>query len=158
VTALTNYFRDYIHEIILVNDNSRDRTADVAGEIARQYRRVRVINRKPPNGVGRALRDGYAAATGDYILTMDSDFVQLSRKCAISSTPLPKDMTEPSAAGSRKSRSWSIIRSRRLFPTALSFPREEIAGPRIPRYLEQFEALQSRDSQGNENYRESLRR
>jgi len=58
VTALTNYFRDYIHEIILVNDNSRDRTADVAGEIARQYRRVRVINRKPPNGVGRALRDG----------------------------------------------------------------------------------------------------
>jgi dolichol-phosphate mannosyltransferase len=38
---------------------------------------VRVINRKPPNGVGRALRDGYAAATRDYILTMDSDFVQI---------------------------------------------------------------------------------
>jgi glycosyltransferase involved in cell wall biosynthesis len=77
VTALTNYFRDYIHEIILVNDNSRDRTADVAGEIARQYRRVRIINRKPPNGVGRALRDGYKAATGEYILTMDSDFGQI---------------------------------------------------------------------------------
>ena len=77
MTALTNYFRDYIHEIILVNDSSKDRTAEVAGEIARQNRRVRVINRKPPNGVGRALRDGYAAATGDYILTMDSDFVQI---------------------------------------------------------------------------------
>lgn len=77
VTALTNYFRDYIHEIVIVNDNSRDRTAVVASEIARQNRRVRVINRKPPNGVGRALREGYAAATGDYIFTMDSDFVQI---------------------------------------------------------------------------------
>jgi SAM-dependent methyltransferase len=77
VTALTNYFRDYIHEIIIVNDNSKDKTAEVAGEIARQNRSVRVINRDPPNGVGRALRDGYAAATGAYIFTMDSDFVQI---------------------------------------------------------------------------------
>lgn len=77
VTAITNYYRDYIHEIVIVNDNSKDRTAEVAGEIARQHRRVRVINRKPPNGVGRALREGYAAATGAYIFTMDSDFVQI---------------------------------------------------------------------------------
>ena len=39
--------------------------------------RVRLIRRAPPNGVGRALRDGYAAATGRYILTMDCDFVLL---------------------------------------------------------------------------------
>jgi dolichol-phosphate mannosyltransferase len=60
-----------------VNDNSKDHTAEVASEIARQNRGVRVINRNPPNGVGRALRDGYAAATGKYIFTMDSDFVQI---------------------------------------------------------------------------------
>ena len=77
VKALTNYFGDYIHEIILVNDNSKDGTAEVADEIARENRSVRVIHRKPPNGVGRALRDGYAAATGAYIFTMDSDFVQI---------------------------------------------------------------------------------
>jgi dolichol-phosphate mannosyltransferase len=77
VMALTDYFQDYIHEILIVNDNSIDKTAEVAGEIARQNRRVRVINRQPPNGVGRALRDGYAAATGRYIFTMDSDFVQI---------------------------------------------------------------------------------
>jgi dolichol-phosphate mannosyltransferase len=35
------------------------------------------VERKPPGGVGRALRDGYAAATGRYILTMDSDFLQI---------------------------------------------------------------------------------
>jgi dolichol-phosphate mannosyltransferase len=77
VRALTNYFGDYIHEIVIVNDNSKDKTAEVAGEIARRDKRVRVINRTPPNGVGRALRDGYAAATGAYIFTMDSDFVQI---------------------------------------------------------------------------------
>ncbi|HEY2385099.1 MAG TPA: bifunctional class I SAM-dependent methyltransferase/glycosyltransferase family 2 protein [Terriglobia bacterium] len=77
VTALTNHFSDYIHEIVIVNDNSKDRTAEVADAIARQNGRVRVINRKPPNGVGRALRDGYAAATGAYIFTLDSDFVQI---------------------------------------------------------------------------------
>ena len=36
---------------------------------------MRLINRQPPNGVGRALSDGYRAATGRYILTMDCDFV-----------------------------------------------------------------------------------
>ena len=39
--------------------------------------RIRLIQRTPPNGVGRALRDGYAAATGRYVLTMDCDFVLL---------------------------------------------------------------------------------
>jgi dolichol-phosphate mannosyltransferase len=39
--------------------------------------RVRLVRREPPNGVGRALRDGFAAATGRYILTMDCDFAML---------------------------------------------------------------------------------
>ena len=44
-------------------------------EVMRREPRVRLINRQPPNGVGLALRDGYRAATGRYILTMDCDFV-----------------------------------------------------------------------------------
>jgi dolichol-phosphate mannosyltransferase len=77
VNGLTQMYGRYIREIILVNDNSRDRTAEVALDVAKREPRVRLINRTPPNGVGLALRDGYAAASGRYILTMDSDFLHI---------------------------------------------------------------------------------
>lgn len=91
VDALVDLYDPYIHEILIVNDNSTDRTADVTREVAEREPRVRLINRSKPNGVGRALRDGYAAATGRYILTMDSDFVQI--------VPELRDMFDVVAAG-----------------------------------------------------------
>lgn len=75
--SLLELYRPYIHEIIFVNDNSTDTTASVVRELAQREPRIKFVDRTPPNGVGRALRDGYAAATGRYILTMDSDFVQI---------------------------------------------------------------------------------
>jgi glycosyltransferase involved in cell wall biosynthesis len=77
VEMLVQTYDRYIHEIIIVDDNSTDRTAEVTREVARVHPRVKLVKRTPPNGVGLALRDGYAAATGRYILTMDSDFVQI---------------------------------------------------------------------------------
>lgn len=67
----------YIHEIIIVNDNSTDATGDVVRGLERTEPRVRLVNRSKPNGVGLALRDGYRAATGKYILSMDCDFVDI---------------------------------------------------------------------------------
>lgn len=77
VDSLLGFYGPYVHEILLVNDNSTDRTREVAEEIALREPRVRLLNRLPPNGVGRALREGYAAATGNFILTMDCDFVEI---------------------------------------------------------------------------------
>ena len=67
----------YIKEIIIVDDNSRDKTAEVTETLAQKDSRIRLVRREMPNGVGRALRDGFAAAEGDFILTMDCDFQHL---------------------------------------------------------------------------------
>jgi dolichol-phosphate mannosyltransferase len=56
-------------EIIVVDDCSRDRTAEIVSAVAD----VR-LHRMPRNGgKGRAVRAGIAAATGDYLIIQDAD-------------------------------------------------------------------------------------
>jgi dolichol-phosphate mannosyltransferase len=77
VKRLCELFGEYIYEIILVDDNSTDATAEIIRELAKMESRVKPIFRKPPGGVGLAIADGYRAATGTYILSMDCDFQHL---------------------------------------------------------------------------------
>jgi len=74
VKGLKDFYDKYIFEIIVVDDNSRDKTAETAEALAKEDSRIRVIRRSPPNGVGFALRDGLAKAEGEYVVIMDSDF------------------------------------------------------------------------------------
>ena len=74
VQSLRGYYDDYLHEIVLVDDNSRDRTAEVIDQLGQEDPRIKLVRRSMPNGVRRALRDGLAAASGDFILLMDCDF------------------------------------------------------------------------------------
>ena len=91
IAALKQMYDDYIHEIVIVDDNSTDGTSKVAHDLAQVDTRVKVLTRTAPNGVGRALRDGYAAASGQYILTMDCDFQQI--------VPELRDLFDVIAAG-----------------------------------------------------------
>jgi dolichol-phosphate mannosyltransferase len=77
VSSILTHYGEYIHEIVLVNDGSKDRTGEEIDALARQDPRVKPIHRQPPNGVGRAIAEGLRAATGDYVLTMDCDFQHL---------------------------------------------------------------------------------
>lgn len=55
-------------EIIVVDDNSRDRTAEVARILD-----VSVIANRLPRGKGSALRTGFEASRGSYLVMMDAD-------------------------------------------------------------------------------------
>lgn len=56
-------------EVIVVDDHSRDRTAEVA-----RRRGVLVVQNPGRPGKGRALRTGFAAAGGEYLVMMDADY------------------------------------------------------------------------------------
>jgi len=77
VCRLIELFDDYIHEIVLVDDNSTDQTGVIIKELACRDARIKPIHRVAPNGVGRALGDGLRAATGEYVLSLDCDFQHL---------------------------------------------------------------------------------
>jgi 2-polyprenyl-3-methyl-5-hydroxy-6-metoxy-1,4-benzoquinol methylase len=77
VAHLKGFYGTYIKEIILVDDNSRDGTGEVIRKLAAGDPVIRGIFRSPPNGVGRAIADGFKAATGAYVLSMDCDFQHL---------------------------------------------------------------------------------
>lgn len=77
VTLLKELYGDYIYEIIPVDDNSRDRTGAILQQLAEEDPTIKPVFRTPPNGVGRAIADGYRAAKGEYVLSMDCDFQHL---------------------------------------------------------------------------------
>jgi dolichol-phosphate mannosyltransferase len=91
VDGLRSHYGDYIHEIVLVNDNSTDATGAVIDRLATDDPRITPVHRTPPNGVGLALRDGYAAASGRWVMSMDCDFQHL--------LPEMEDMFDAAAAG-----------------------------------------------------------
>ena len=92
IDRLLALYGDYIHEIVPVDDNSRDATAAVIARYAAADGRIRPVYREPPNGVGRAIAQGYRATTGRWVLSMDCDFQHL--------LPEIRDLFDAAAAGS----------------------------------------------------------
>lgn len=60
-------------EVILVNDGSRDDTAETLAELAETHRWLKGINLRRNYGQTAALMAGLEHATGEIILTMDGD-------------------------------------------------------------------------------------
>jgi dolichol-phosphate mannosyltransferase len=59
----------YAIELIVVDDKSQDRTADIVAAIPG----VRLLRQETNGGKGRAVRAGIAAATGDVLIIQDAD-------------------------------------------------------------------------------------
>src|SRR5437764_3620003 len=58
---------EFVHEVIVVDNNSTDRTSDVAASLGAK------VVREEVRGYGRAYKRGFAGATSDIIITLDGD-------------------------------------------------------------------------------------
>jgi dolichol-phosphate mannosyltransferase len=63
----------YELEILFVDDDSADGTADAVLELAHRHRCVRLIRRVGRYGLSSAIKEGILDATGELVLVMDSD-------------------------------------------------------------------------------------
>jgi glycosyltransferase involved in cell wall biosynthesis len=61
------------HEVIVINDGSKDATADILDELASIYPQVRVVHHEKNRGYGGALRSGFATASRELVFYTDGD-------------------------------------------------------------------------------------
>jgi glycosyltransferase involved in cell wall biosynthesis len=65
--------KTYDLEMIFVDDDSRDGTADEVRDLAHHYPCVRLIRRVGRNGLSSAIKEGILDAPGDVVIVMDCD-------------------------------------------------------------------------------------
>src|SRR5213080_3599536 len=58
---------EFVDEVIVVDNNSTDRTSEVAASLGAK------VVREEVRGYGRAYKRGFASATSDLIITLDGD-------------------------------------------------------------------------------------
>lgn len=71
VTALTA--EGISHEILVVNDNSRDSTESILQSLSAEFPSVRYVNNRPPHGFGFAVRAGLENFDGDAVAVYMAD-------------------------------------------------------------------------------------
>ena len=61
------------HELLIVNDNSSDRTESILQRMSASIPEVRYVNNRPPHGFGFAVRAGLEAYSGDAVAIVMAD-------------------------------------------------------------------------------------
>lgn len=64
---------DFSYEIIVVNDGSKDKTAEIVEKMAQTIPHLTLINNEKNQGKGGVVRDGMLAAKGQYRIFTDAD-------------------------------------------------------------------------------------
>lgn len=73
ISAFSLMTKKYAFEVILINDGSKDNSANICKNICYNEKRVKFINLAKNFGQLRAIMAGFSAASGDYIVCMDDD-------------------------------------------------------------------------------------
>jgi len=75
-------------ELVLVDDCSKDGTRDVLKKVAADHPDWQVLFHEVNQGKGAALRTGFAAATGDFVIIQDADLEYDPREYPLLLRPL----------------------------------------------------------------------
>ena len=65
--------RGWTAEVLIVNDGSRDRTAEIVARFAERNPEIRLLHNKENRGKGYSVRHGVLSATGDVVMFTDAD-------------------------------------------------------------------------------------
>jgi len=61
------------YEVVIVDDNSPDGTGQLAEELAKEHKNLRVVHRPAKMGLASAIADGLRVANGEFVAVMDAD-------------------------------------------------------------------------------------
>jgi glycosyltransferase involved in cell wall biosynthesis len=63
----------FAKEIIIINDDSKDKTKEIAESYAKKYSEIKVLSNTTNMGKSQTVRKGILASTGDYVIIQDAD-------------------------------------------------------------------------------------
>jgi glycosyltransferase involved in cell wall biosynthesis len=63
----------FVRDIVIVNDCSRDRTGQIADQLAAEHPQIRVAHHQVNRGKTEALKTGFAQTQGDIVIVQDAD-------------------------------------------------------------------------------------
>ncbi len=81
-------------ELIIVDDCSTDGTRDVLKQVAVEHPEWRILFHDINQGKGAALRTGFAAATGDFVIIQDADLEYDPREYPLLLRPLVENRAD----------------------------------------------------------------
>ena len=106
-------------EVVIVDDGSRDNTAEVVEKLASEDPRIRLIRQIPNQGKGAAVKRGVLEAKGDFVIFADADgatpITELDKFLPIA------NLGDDILVGSRKAGSGSVERNRNLIRSIMGF-------------------------------------
>jgi glycosyltransferase involved in cell wall biosynthesis len=83
LTGITQYLigKKWSTDIVVVDDGSSDRTAELVQDFARAYPSVRLVRNGRNRGKGFSVRRGMQEVQGEILLMMDADFAVRMEQC-----------------------------------------------------------------------------
>jgi len=73
IERIEKSLKNVIFEIIIVDDNSEDKTAEIAEKLNIKYGNIKILKRNNKLGLGSAVVDGIKKSTGEILGVMDAD-------------------------------------------------------------------------------------